>query len=41
VQHYRELAGKIVAPHRAAFVKRLESLQQELAELVPTWVTTS
>ena len=41
VQHYRELAGKIVAPRRAAFVKRLESLQQDLAELVPTWVTTS
>ena len=41
VQHYRELAGKVVAPRRAAFVSRLENLQQELAELIPAWVTTS
>jgi hypothetical protein len=34
IQHYRELAAKLMAPHRDAFVKRLESLQQELAELV-------
>ncbi len=36
VQHYRELAGKFVTPHREAFLKRLESLQEELTELVPS-----
>ncbi len=40
VQHYRELAGQILLPHREAFVKRLEAMQRELAELVPVRVTT-
>jgi len=38
VAHYRELADRIVAPQRAAFVARLESLQAELAGLVPARV---
>jgi hypothetical protein len=39
VQHYRELAGRLVAPRRAVFTSRLEKLQQELKELLPAWVT--
>ena len=35
VQHYRELAGEMVATRRAAFRERLEGLQRELAELLP------
>jgi len=38
VQHYKEVAGKIMAPRREAFVSKLESLQRELAELAPAWV---
>ncbi len=34
VAHYRELAGRIVAPHRAAFQRRLQDLQAELADLM-------
>jgi hypothetical protein len=34
VQHYRELARELVAPHRENFMSKLDSLQQEMAELV-------
>jgi hypothetical protein len=40
VDHYREVAGKLMAPHRQAFTARLARMQQELAELVPAWGTT-
>jgi hypothetical protein len=33
VAHYRELAGRIVEPHRTAFQHRLHALQGELASL--------
>ncbi len=38
VQHYRELAGRIVAAKREAFERKLEALQLELAELAPVRV---
>lgn len=40
VQHYRDLAGKIVAPHREAFVNRLGSIQAEITELFSAWAVT-
>ncbi len=33
IQHYRELAKEIVAPHREAFVKALEGFQRDLNQL--------
>ena len=33
IQHYRELADKIIAPHREAFVKALEGFQAELTQI--------
>ena len=39
LQHYRDLVGQIVAPQRAAFSARLESLQQEMTVLVRSKVT--
>jgi hypothetical protein len=35
VAHYHELAGRIVAPHRKAFVQRLQRLEAELESLDP------
>ena len=33
IQHYRELADKIIVPHREAFVKALEGFQAELVQI--------
>lgn len=36
LQHYRELASEIVAEQREAFLERLDSLQEEFADLLPS-----
>ena len=41
VQHYPELAGRLVAAQREPFQRRLDQLRQELKALVASGVTTS
>ena len=41
IRHYRELAGRLAAPRREAFLRRLEELRRELETAAPATVAAS